>query len=80
VTDDEKDRLWLALRVMAKVEKIDGMSEGQFRMLGFDKDYEDDCGRPKYVPPTHYLNNREIREHCVGIVFDYITRRETENA
>lgn len=74
MTDEEKERLKLALRVMAKIDKVGELNEAEFRLLGFNEEYENYRGQMEFYPPTRTRSNYDIRVHCVDIVFQHIVK------
>lgn len=79
MTDEEKDRLKLALKVMSKIDKVSELNEAEFRLLGFNDEVENYRGQMEFCKPTYTRSKNEIREHCVDIVMEHMTK-ETVSA
>lgn len=77
---EEIARLKLALKALSKIDKVKELSESEFRLLGFDKEYKNNRNEMEFYPPTFYMTRNDIREHCVDIVVEHIANKETEFA
>jgi hypothetical protein len=77
MTDEERNRLELALRVIARVDKISELNEAEFRLLGYNHEYENHSGWMVFQEPfPFYASKAEIRERCVNVVMSHIAKED----